>query len=236
MFVLQIAVSKTEIQDVAVIMVDKDKNKKITFKSLETKNSTVRIMLLSQTSPPPLRQIRHIRVRTCYRHPPQQLCSSIGTHCTVCIFTCLCTYYPPYYYGYYPLILQWQQLLPLVFIVTIIIITMGILRRDYGGGNTVIINNRNNYVNHYNNNRNTSNRVQHNNANGITEETGVRLNTTFRWWSFCVNTSCRWWTFRWWPFCIDTPFQWWPFCINTPVRIRLFFENEFLSGGRSCRQ
>ena len=35
----------------------------------------------------------------------------------------------------------------------------------HGGGNTVVINNRN-QINHYNNTRNTSNRVQHNNASG----------------------------------------------------------------------
>ena len=77
-------------------------------------------------------------------------------------------YYPPYYYGYYP-----------PYFAMGMCIAVGIYRANnyyyhggyhgghYGGGNTVIINNGNrNNINHYNNSRNTSNTVANNRANG----------------------------------------------------------------------
>ena len=78
-------------------------------------------------------------------------------------------YYPPYYYGYYP---PWFGFAT--------VMAVGIYRSNhwgyhggyygghYGGGNTVIINNGNrNQINHYNNNsRNRSNTVSDNMARG----------------------------------------------------------------------
>ncbi|HEY6504290.1 MAG TPA: hypothetical protein VIZ28_09975 [Chitinophagaceae bacterium] len=77
-------------------------------------------------------------------------------------------YYPPYYYGYYPPYFAFGMC-----------IAVGIYRSNnyyyhggyhgghYGGGNTVIINNGNrNQINNYNNSRNTSNTVANNKANG----------------------------------------------------------------------
>jgi len=74
-------------------------------------------------------------------------------------------YYPPYYYGYPP---PWFGFAT--------VMAVGIYRHNhyyhggyhgghYGGGNTVVINNRNS-VNHYNNSRNTSNTVRNNQDRG----------------------------------------------------------------------
>ena len=92
-FILQVDVSKTETQDVAVILVNKDKKRKFLCRWLVTRNCTVKIMLLSQKE---TLQLLLIRV---YRSEPVTVrCSgnnyrsgSICTNRTVCVFTCLCT-------------------------------------------------------------------------------------------------------------------------------------------------
>jgi hypothetical protein len=172
-FTLQDAVSKTETQDVAVIMVDKDKNKKVTVQIIGDEELYGKDYVIEpKTSPTPA-----VTANPAYTGPEPVVTNVPASTTTVVVQSApivqyvyspaYVPYYPPYYYGFYP-----------PYFAMAATIAVGIYRHNnwyhhggyygghYGGGNTVIINNRNNYVNHYNNNRNTSNRVQHNNANG----------------------------------------------------------------------
>jgi hypothetical protein len=171
-FILQDAVSKTETQDVAVILVNRDKNKKISVQIVGDEDLYGKDYVIEpKTQPTPA-----VTANPAYTgsEPAKDVPASTTT---VVVQTApivqyvyspaYIPYYPPYYYGYHP---------PYFAMATVI--AVGIYRHNnwyhhggyygghyHGGGNTVIINNRN-QINHYNNTRNTSNRVQHNNANG----------------------------------------------------------------------
>jgi hypothetical protein len=171
-FILQDAVSKTETQDVAVILVNRDKNKKISVQIVGDEDLYGKNYVIEpKTQPTPA-----VTANPAYTgsEPAKDVPASTTT---VVVQTApivqyvyspaYVPYYPPYYYGYHP---------PYFAMATVI--AVGIYRHNnwyhhggyygghyHGGGNTVIINNRN-QINHYNNTRNTSNRVQHNNANG----------------------------------------------------------------------
>ena len=165
------ALSKTDSQDVAVILVNRDKNKKVnvqivgdeelygkdyvieprTDKSAVTANP-------AYSGPEPAKDVPATTTTVVVQSAP--IVQYVYSPAYV-------PYYPPYYYGYYP---------PYFAMATCI--AVGIYRHNnwyhhggyygghyHGGGNTVVINNRN-QINHYNNTRNTSNRVQHNNASG----------------------------------------------------------------------
>jgi hypothetical protein len=171
-FILQDAVSKTETQDVAVILVNRDKNKKVTVQIVGDEDLYGKDYVIEpKTSPTPAVTANPAYTGT---DPAKDVPASTTT---VVVQTApvvqyvyspaYVPYYPPYYYGYYP---------PYFAMATVL--AVGIYRHNnwyhhggyygghyHGGGNTVIINNRN-QINHYNSTRNTSNRVQHNNANG----------------------------------------------------------------------
>ncbi len=171
-FILQVDVSKTEKQDVAVILVNRDKNKKITVQIVGDEDLYGKDYVIEpKTQPTPA-----VTANPAYTgsEPAKDVPASTTT---VVVQTApivqyvyspaYVPYYPPYYYGYHP---------PYFAMATVI--AVGIYRHNnwyhhggyygghyHGGGNTVVINNRN-QINHYNNTRNTSNRVQHNNASG----------------------------------------------------------------------
>lgn len=171
-FIIQDAVSKTETQDVAVILVNRDKNKKVNVQIvgdpdlygkdyvIEPKTSSTPAVTANPAyagSDPVTKDVPASTTTVVVQQAP--IVQYVYSPAYV-------PYYPPYYYGYHP---------PYFAMATVI--AVGIYRHNnwyhhggyygghYGGGNTVIINNRN-QINHYNNTRNTSNRVQHNNANG----------------------------------------------------------------------
>jgi hypothetical protein len=171
-FVLQDAVSKTETQDVAVILVNRDKDKKINVQIVGDPELYGKDYVIEpKTNPTPA-----VTSNPAYQGADPVVKDVPASTTTVVVqqapivqyvySPAYVPYYPPYYYGYYP---------PYFAMATCI--AVGIYRHNnwyhsggyygghYGGGNTVVINNRN-QINHYNNNRNTSNRVQHNNANG----------------------------------------------------------------------
>jgi len=171
-FVLQDAVSKTETQDVAVILVNRDKDKKINVQIVGDPELYGKDYVIEpKTSPTPA-----VTSNPAYQGADPVVKDVPASTTTVVVqqapivqyvySPAYVPYYPPYYYGYYP---------PYFAMATVI--AVGIYRHNnwyhhggyygghYGGGNTVVINNRN-QINHYNNSRNTSNRVQHNNANG----------------------------------------------------------------------
>ena len=171
-FILQDAISKTETQDVAVILVNRDKNKKVTVQIVGDEDLYGKDYVIEpKTSPTP-----SVTANPAYTGPEPVTKDVPASTTTVVVQSApvvqyvyspaYVPYYPPYYYGYYP-----------PYFAAFTVMAVGIYRHNnyyyhggyygghYGGGNTVIINNRN-QINHYNNTRNTSNRVQHNNANG----------------------------------------------------------------------
>jgi len=169
-FILQVDVTKTETQDVAVILVNKEKGK-ISIQAvgdpelygkdyvIEPKGNS------SVTANPGYTGANPVTVDVPATTVVVQTAPPIVQYVYSPAYV---PYYPPYYYGYYP---------PYFAFATAI--AVGIYRSNnyyyhggyhgghYGGGNTVIINNGNrNQINHYNNSRNTSNTVANNRANG----------------------------------------------------------------------
>src|SRR6187431_2321758 len=169
-FVLQVDVSKTETQDVAVILVNKDKGK-VSLQIvgdedlygkdyvIEPKGNSSVTANPGYVGPDPV--IVNVPATTTVVVQSAPIVQYVYSPAYV-------PYYPPYYYGYYP-----------PYFAMGMCIAVGIYRANnyyyhggyhgghYGGGNTVIINNGNrNQINHYNNSRNTSNTVANNKAKG----------------------------------------------------------------------
>jgi hypothetical protein len=171
-FILQDAVSKTETQDVAVILVNRDKNKKINVQIVGDEDLYGKDYVIepkTQPTPAVTSNPAYAGSDPVTKDVPASTTTVVVQSAPIVQYVyspAYVPYYPPYYYGYYP---------PYFAMATVL--AVGIYRHNnwyhhggyygghYGGGNTVIINNRN-QINHYNNNRNTSNRVQHNNASG----------------------------------------------------------------------
>jgi hypothetical protein len=168
-FILQVDVSKTETQDVAVILVDRDKEKKVSMQIVgdedlygkdyvvEPKgNSSITANPGYVGADPVTKDVPATTTVVVQSAPIVQYVYSPA----------YVPYAPPYYYGYYP---------PYFAFATCIAI--GIYRSNcygyhggyygghYGGNNTVIINNKNNF-NNYNNNKMRSNTVSNNKAKG----------------------------------------------------------------------
>jgi hypothetical protein len=170
-FILQVAVSKTETQDVAVILVDKDKNGKVSLQivgdeDLYGKNYVIEPKTAGSSA---------VTANPAYMGS-DPVTKSVPATTTVVVETvpivqyvyspAYVPYYPPYYYGYYP-----------PYFAAFTVMAVGIYRHHhyhhhggyygghYGGGNTVIINNKNIY-NNYNNNKMRSATVTNNRASG----------------------------------------------------------------------
>jgi len=168
-FVLQVNVSEKETQDVAVILVNKDKSGKVSLQIVgdedlygknyviepKTKSDSVTANPAYVGSEPVTVNVPATTTVVVESAPIVQYVYSPA----------YVPYYPPYHYGYYP-----------PYFAAFTVLAVGIYRHNnwyhggyygghYGGGNTVIINNRN-QINHYNNDRNRSNTVNNNRANG----------------------------------------------------------------------
>jgi hypothetical protein len=169
-FILQVDVSKNEKQDVAIILLDRDKDKKVSLQIVgdeelygkdyvvEPKgNSSITANPGYVGEDPVAKDVPATTTVVVQSAPIVQYVYSPA----------YVPYYPPYYYGYYP---------PYFAFATVM--AVGIYRHNhyhyhggyhgghYGGGNTVVINNRNS-VNHYNNNsRNRSSTVSNNMSKG----------------------------------------------------------------------
>jgi hypothetical protein len=167
-FILQVDVSKKETQDVAVILLNKDKDGKVNLQIvgdedlygkdyvIEPKGNSSVTANPGYVGPDPVTKDVPATTTVVVQQAP--IVQYVYSPAYV-------PYVPPYYYGYPP---PWFGFAT--------VMAVGIYRSNhyyhggyyggrYGGGNTVIINNRN-QINHYNNNRNTSNTVNHNRANG----------------------------------------------------------------------
>jgi len=159
-FILRDPISKKETQDVAVIMVTKDKNKKVSMqiigdKDLYGKDYIIEPNTTGQgvTANPGYTGNNPVTVNV-----PAQTTTVVVEQAPIVQYVyspAYVPYYPPYYYGYYP---PWFGFAT--------VMAVGIYRHNhyyhhhggyYGHSNV--------YINHNNNIRNTSNRVSHNNIN-----------------------------------------------------------------------
>jgi hypothetical protein len=174
-FILQVPVSKTENQDVAVILVDKDKNKKVTLQIVGDEDLYGKDYIIE-----PAPATTAVTANPAYTGKDPAATTTASHTTTVVVESApivqyvyspvYVPYVPPYYYGFYP---------PYFGFVTIM--AVGIYRSNHyyggyyggyhggyhggGGGNTVIINNNNHY-NSYKSNRVTSNTVNNNRNSG----------------------------------------------------------------------
>jgi uncharacterized membrane protein YgcG len=169
-FVLQVDVSKTEIQDVAVILLTKDKDGKITLQIVGDKALYGDNYIIEPKPPTP-----SVTPNPAYTGSDPVPASAPATNTVVVVESApvvqyvyspvYVPYYPPYYYHYYP-----------PYYAAFTVMAVGVYHHNnyyhhygyhggYHGGNTVVIHNENHY-NNYNNNRRTSNTVNHNNASG----------------------------------------------------------------------
>jgi hypothetical protein len=172
-FVLQDAVSKTETQDVAVILVNKGKDGKISVQAVGDEDLYGKDYVIeprTSASPSVTANPAYQGSDPVTKDVPASTTTVVVQQAPIVQYVyspAYVPYYPPYYYGFYP-----------PYFAMAATIAVGIYRHNnwyhhggyygghyHGGGNTVVINNRN-QINHYNNTRNTSNRVQNNMANG----------------------------------------------------------------------
>jgi hypothetical protein len=168
-FVLQVDVSEKEVQDVAVILVSKDKDGKVTMQAVGDKDLYGKDYVIEPAPPAPA-----VTANPAYTGPEPVTVSVPATTTVVVVESApivqyvyspvYVPYYPPYHYAYYP-----------PYYAAFTVMAVSVYRHNnyyyhggyHGGGygNTVVIHNTNNY-NNYNNSRNSSNTVNHNNANG----------------------------------------------------------------------
>src|SRR5215204_4767509 len=170
-FILQVDVSKKETQDVAVILLDKDKDKKVSLQIvgdeelygkdyvIEPKGNSSITANPGYVGPDPVTKDVVASTTTTVVVQSAPIVQYVYSPAYV-------PYVPPYYYGFYPPYFAMGAC-----------IAVGIYRANnwgyhggyhgghYGGGNTVIVNNRNNY-NNYNNNKMRSNTVSNNRTGG----------------------------------------------------------------------
>lgn len=172
-FTLQVDVTQKETQDVAVILLNKDKNDKVSLQivgdeALYGKDYVIEPAGNSSVTPNPA-----------YKGADSVKVSVVPSTSVVVVESApvvqyvyspvYVPYYPPYHYAYYP-----------PYFAFFTCVAIGVYRSNhyyyhhgyygghYGGGNTVIINTGNrNTINHYNNNRHVSNTVVNNRANGV---------------------------------------------------------------------
>jgi hypothetical protein len=171
-FILQIAVNKTENQDVAVILVNKDKKGKVILQIVgdEALYGKDYVIEPSPTGTP------SVTANPAYKGTDPIIVNVPATETIVVqsapivqyVYSpAYVPYYPPYAYGYYP-----------PYFAAFTVMAVGIYRSNnyyhhggyygghyHGGNNTVIINDRNNF-NNYNNNKMRSNTVADNRAGG----------------------------------------------------------------------
>jgi len=189
-FILQVDVTEKETQDVAVILVDRDKNKKVTLqivgdKDLYGKDYVIEPKPATSASTPnpaytgnqPVTTTTAAGAVTDATKKTTTTSAAAPATTTVVVVESApviqyvyspvyVPYHPPYHYGYYP-----------PFFVAFTCVAVSAYRHNhyyhhaayhgghYGGGNTVVIHNTNNF-NNYNHSRHTSNTVNHNMAKG----------------------------------------------------------------------
>ncbi len=167
-FILQVDVNEKEVQDVAVILVSKDKDGKVTMQIVGDQDLYGKDYVIEPKPATPA-----VTANPGYTGSDPVIVTVPATTTTVVVQSApivqyvyspvYVPYYPPYYYGYYP---------PYHAAFTVMAVSVYHHNNYYhhggyygGHGSTVVVHNTNNY-NNYNNSRNSSNTVNHNNANG----------------------------------------------------------------------
>jgi hypothetical protein len=168
-FVLQVAVTEKETQDVAVIFVSKDKDKKVTMQIVGDKDLYGKDYIVepkTTTTPAVTANPGYVGQEPVTVSVPATTTVLVVESAPIVQYVyspVYVPYYPPYYYGFYP---------PYFAAFSVMAVSIYAVNHSYyhhGGygyhGNTTVIHNTNNY-NNYNNSRNSSNTVNHNKANG----------------------------------------------------------------------
>lgn len=165
-FILQVDVTEKETQDVAVILLSKDKNDKVTMQIVGDVDLYGKDYVIEPKPP--------VTVNPGYTGNNPVTENTTAPTSVVVVESApivqyvyspvYVPYYPPYHYAYYP-----------PYFTAFAVVAIGVYRHNnyyyhggyHGGGygNTVVVHNTNNF-NNYNRTRNTSNTVNHNNANG----------------------------------------------------------------------
>ncbi|WP_348798183.1 hypothetical protein [Flavobacterium adhaerens] len=167
-FILRDPISKDETQDVAVIFVSKDKNKKVTMQIVGDKDLYGKDYIVE----PAPKGSGGVTANPAYTGDDPVTVNVPATTTTVVVeqapivqyvySPAYVPYYPPYYYGFYP---PWFGFAT--------VMAVGIYRSNhwghyhggYGYHNTNVYVNHNSFNNYNNNSRHTSNRISHNNIN-----------------------------------------------------------------------
>jgi hypothetical protein len=166
-FILQVDVSKKEVQDVAVILVSKDKDGKVTMQIVGDKDLYGKDYVIEPkpAAPPVTANPGYTGANPVTTTTSTTVVVVESAPIVQYVYSPVYVpYYPPYYYHYYP---------PYYAAFTVMAVSVYHHNNYYhhggyhggGYGNTVVIHNTNNY-NNYNNSRNSSNTVNNNNKNG----------------------------------------------------------------------
>ena len=165
-FILQVDVTEKETQDVAVILVSKDKNDKVTMQIVGDADLYGKDYVIEPKPAVTLNPgYSGEKTETLEVTVPTTVVAVESAPIVQYVYSPVYVpYYPPYHYAYYP-----------PYFAAFTVMAVGIYRHNnyyyhngyHGGGygNTVVIHNTNNY-NNYNKTRNSSNTVNHNSANG----------------------------------------------------------------------
>jgi uncharacterized membrane protein YgcG len=175
-FILQVDVTEKETQDVAVILVSKDKNDKVIMQIVGDVDLYGKDYVIEPKPPvTPNPGYTGNQPDTVKVSSPSTVVVVEQTPIVQYVYSPVYVpYYPPYHYAYYP-----------PYFAAFTVMAVGIYRHNnyyhhggyHGGGygNTVVVHNTNNY-NNYNNSRNSSNTVNHNKANGNYNKNNVSNN------------------------------------------------------------
>jgi hypothetical protein len=165
-FILQVDVNEKEKQDVAVILVSKDKNDKVTMQIVGDKDLYGKDYVIEPKPAAPSTSTANPGYTGAV---PVDVTAPAPTVIVVESAPIVQYVYSPVYVPYYP------PPLPPPYFTAFAVVAIGVYHHNnyyyhggYHGGHgntTVVVHNTNNY-NNYNNSRNTSNTVNHNNANG----------------------------------------------------------------------
>jgi hypothetical protein len=179
-FILQVDVTEKETQDVAVILVSKDKDGKVTLQIVGDKDLYGKDYVVepkTTTTPAVTSNPGYVGTEPVTVNVPSSTTVVVVESAPIVQYVyspVYVPYYPPYHYAYYP-----------PYYAAFAVVAVGVYRHNnyyyhgggygYSHGNTVVVHNTNNY-NNYNKTRNSSNTVNHNNANGNYNKNNVSNN------------------------------------------------------------
>ncbi len=167
-FVLQVDILKDETQDVGVILVTKNKDKKVAIQmvgdeSLYGKNYVIEP---KPAAPAITANPAYTGTAVVTSQPATVVVLESEPIVQYVYSPVYVPYYPPYYYGYYPVYYRPYPVISINLYFGRNRHHHNHYRGGHRGGNTVIINNNNNTYNNYSKTRNTSNTVNRNKNKG----------------------------------------------------------------------